>query len=345
MLRHTSSPLLRVAAGLPTVALGVLLPQQASAHVKWFCAYDVAGQPRGLESVLCTDFELLVAVALAALLLGCMLENTRLGEALLRALDSVTVGLRANSELLFRAVVGGFFVSLWTLGGIILTPELKTSSTVVPWLQLAIAAGMLSRRTLPLSALGIAALFGLAVRDYGAFHLMDYPVFLGVAVYLVLTGLQRFPYGIRPLDIVRWTAAVTLMWASVEKWAYPQWSFPLFAIRPEMTMGFDGEFFMRAAGVVEFALAFALVLTPLARRIAAIVLAGVFIGAVAEFGRIDAIGHAPIALAMLAIAADNARVGQCRWRPVYAGVGFGAALAGFLALYYGAHSAIFGTAI
>ena len=56
------------------------------------------------------------------------------------------------------------------------------------------------------------------------------------------------------------------MWASVEKWAYPEWSYPLFATHPDMAMGFDPAFFMRAAGVVEFAMSFALIWTPLVRR-------------------------------------------------------------------------------
>ena len=46
----------------------------------------------------------------------------------------------------------------------------------------------------------------------------------------------------RPMDIVRWAAAITLMWASVEKGAYPEWSFPLFADNPSMTLGYDPEF-------------------------------------------------------------------------------------------------------
>ena len=55
-------------------------------------------------------------------------------------------------------------------------------------IQLGIAAGMLSRRTMPLSALGIFVLFAIAIWNYGIFHLADYPVFLGVAVYLALIG-------------------------------------------------------------------------------------------------------------------------------------------------------------
>ncbi|KAB1068536.1 hypothetical protein F6X51_26820, partial [Methylobacterium planeticum] len=53
---------------LPTA----LLATEAQAHVKWFCAFDVAGQPRGLEQVLCADFEWLVAVALVCLMFGCL---------------------------------------------------------------------------------------------------------------------------------------------------------------------------------------------------------------------------------------------------------------------------------
>ncbi|MDW4793705.1 hypothetical protein NQ358_24145, partial [Escherichia coli] len=91
-----------------------------------------------------------------------------------------------------------------------------------------------------------------------------------------------------------YAAAVTLMWASVEKWAYPEWSFPLLIEHAAMTLGFDNEFYMRAAGMVEFALAFALIWTPLIRRCAAAVLTGMFISACFEFGKIDTIGHSAI---------------------------------------------------
>lgn len=348
MGEHTCRAGLRTLASVLAVSAAVLCPGAASAHVKWFCAFDVAGQPRGLENVLCPDFEQLTLLAIAVLLAGCILELTPVGPALLRALDRVTSGLRANTEILVRATCGFFFVALWTVGGILLTPELKTASPVIPWVQLAIAAGMIWRRTLPLSAFGIAVLYALAVRDYGVFHLMDYPIFLGVAAYLALTGLQRTVFGARPLDIVRWAAAVTLMWASIEKWAYPEWTFPLFISHPGMNMGYSIDFFMRAAGVIEFTLAFALVGTPLVRRAAAIILASMFISAVLEFGKLDAIGHSAIIVVLLAIAADDARTAprRSRWWPVITpALGYGVALAGFLAAYYAAHAALFGTTI
>lgn len=324
-------------------ASNLAVVDHASAHVKWFCAFDIAGQPRGLENVLCADFELLVGIALIGLIAGCLVEWSPLGDELLRTFDRVTKPLRDNTELLFRAGCAFFFIAVWATGGILLTPELKTNSTAVALLQLGIAAGMLSRKTMPFSAGGIAVLFGLGVYYYGAFHLADYPVFLGVAAYLALVGLQRDLFGVPPLDVVRYTAAVTLMWASVEKWAYPQWSFPLLADHPGMMLGYEPEFFMRAAGVIEFTLAFALLGAPLVRRCASVLLAAMFINAIFEFGKLDAIGHALIIVALLALAADDAPATNKVRYAALAPIGYGIALALFLGVYYYAHAAIFGT--
>ena len=318
----------------------------ASAHVKWFCAFDVAGQPRGLENVLCTDFEILFGLTLLGLMAGGLAEVTPVGEAMLRSFDRATTWLRENTENIFRAGTAFFFISIWAVGGILLTPELKTTSTLIGALHLGIAAGMLSRRTMPFSAAGIFILFAVGISNYGVFHLADYPVFLGVATYLALTGLQKDLFGVRALDIVRWTAGITLMWASVEKWAYPEWSFPLFVDHPAMTLGFTPEFFMRSAGSVEFALAFALIWTPLVRRVSAVMLTAMFISAVAQFGKVDMIGHALIVVVLLAIVADNGgkRVEELRtsWMMPAA---YASATALFLAIYYLGHAALYGTSL
>jgi hypothetical protein len=340
---------LRVRSFFATFSLAiffcVVAAQAAEAHVKWFCAYDVAGQPRGLENVLCLDFELLLGVAVFWLFAGCLIEPTSLGDATIRALDRATAWLRQRTELMVRAVGAFFFISIWAMGGILLTPELKTTSPLVGALQLAIAAGMLSRRTLPLSAVGIAILFGIGIRDYGVFHLADYPIFLGVAAYLALVGLGKDLFGIRPLDVMRYSAGVTLMWASVEKWAYPEWSYPLLIEHASMTLGFDSEFYMRAAGMVEFALAFALIWTPLIRRCAAVVLSGMFISACFEFGKIDTIGHSAIIAVLFAIVCDNHRSERDRRAAWLAPVALCGALSVTLFLYYVGHAAIFKTSI
>ena len=314
----------------------------AWAHVKWFCAFDVAGQPRGLERVLCEDFELLVGASLAALLGGALVEATPLGGAMLRALDAVTGFTRRNTEMLVRAFCAFFLISAWNLGGVFLTPELKTTSEFVPWFQLALAPLLLWRQTLPLVALGLAGLFVTAVANYGPFHLADYPIFLGLAAYLALVGVQRDYFGIKPLDLWRYTTAVTLMWASVEKWAYPDWSFPLIEQKPEMTLGFDPEFFMRAAGVVEFALAFALLCSPLVRRIASILLLATFVSAIGGFGKLDAIGHSMIIAALIGFISDDTPAPVRARQIAFVPAGFAASIAIFLAVYYVAHELAFG---
>ncbi len=337
---------LPMAAVIPlALAIDTMLTGTASAHVKWFCAYNVAGQPDGLENVLCPDFEFLTGLSILALMTGSVLEGTQVGAAMLIALDRATRLVHDNIETIFRAACAFFFIAIWGAGGILLTPELKTSSDVVGAIQLGIAAGMLSRQTMPLSALGIFVLFGIGVWEYGPFHLADYPIFLGIAAYLALVGGKTDFFGVRPIDVLRWAAGITLMWASIEKWAYPEWSYPLFIQHPEMTMGFAPDFFMRAAGAVEFALAFALIWTPLVRRVAAIILAAMFVSAVFEFGKIDLIGHTLIVVALFGIIADDggktARLRDSWLLPF----GYVASLAAFLAIDYVGHEALFGTAI
>jgi hypothetical protein len=347
-----------------SLTLSALCTEQASAHVKWFCAYNVAGQPRGLENVLCPNFEVLMLTAFTMLLFGYVVEWSAIGTALLAALNRVTSGLRDDTDLIVRASCGFFFVACWANGGVILTPELKTASPIIPWIQLGLAACLIWRETLVVTAVGIAGLFAYAVYQYGIFHLLDYPIFLGIAAYLALIGLKRDLFGMRPIDVVRFSAAITLMWASIEKWAYPEWTFPLFITHPGMAMGFTREFYMQAAGMVEFTLSFALILTPLVRRVGAIILASMFVAAVPEFGKIDAIGHAPIIAVLLGIIGDDApskrlvhlrlgikenlarfKVAVSGWDFLLIPAAYCAALAWFLAAYYVLHSVLYGTHI
>lgn len=207
------------------------LTTSASAHVKWFCAYNVAGQPDRLRNVLTPDFGLLMGLSLVALLAGTLLEFTPIGTSLFYALDWITRYLRDNIETIFRTSCAFFFIAIWAVGGILLTPELKTGWAAVSVIQLGIAAGMLSRRTMPLSALGIVILYVIGMWEYGSFHLADYPVFLGVAAYLASVGMQSTLFGVRPIDVLRWMAGITLMWASIEKWAYSEWSYPLLVLQ------------------------------------------------------------------------------------------------------------------
>jgi hypothetical protein len=317
---------------------GLLLPiRPALAHVKWFCSYNVAATPRPLRVVVNGDFGHLVLLTLVILLVAGLLDQTPIGLAMLRSMDRVTSFVQERSEALIRSALGGFFVALWATGGIILTPELKTPDVWVSWLQLAIAVGMIWRETLVLSALGIVGLYAYAIDQYCVFHLLDYPIFLGLAAYLAMTGLRTSFFELRALDVLRYATSVTLMWASVEKWAYPDWTFPLLTTHPEMTLGFQPEFYMRAAGLVEFALAFTLACGPLMRRTSSVILIAMFVGAIFDFGKIDALGHSPIIVTLLAILADD-QVAVKKPSIILAPAYFCASLGLTVFAYYGIHA-------
>ena len=335
----------RLGKGL--VALGgvalAALPSIAFAHVKWFAPYDVPSQPRVLSLVLDRLFWLPLGYALVALLVTCYLERGPVGRAVLVTVEALSRPLRGRIDDLYRAGTGAFFAAIAVLGGIILTPELKTNVAEITWFQIAIALGMFWRGTMVLSALGIAALYVYGVAEYGIFHLLDYPIFLGLAAYLALSGLKTTFFGLRPLDISRWGAGVTLIWASVEKWAYPQWTFPLIAAHPQMAFGYGDAYYMSTAGVVEFSLAFGLLWTPLVRRLSALVLAAMFISAVIPFGMIDAVGHLMIIVILIGIFTDDQPDFA---KPPLEVIGyFAGALVAVLAAYYGIHALIFNTMI
>ncbi len=334
-------PLVMVRLGSLGLVPG-LLTVPAEAHIKWFAPYDVPAQPRILSDVFSAGYIQLIVIALVILVVACWVERTALGIALSRSFDRLGAGIRARSEVFFRAGTGAFFVALFALGNIILTPELITGIAAIQWLQAAIALGMVWRSTMIFSAAGIAALYAYGVVAYGVFHMIDYPIFLGFAGYLALTAMRIRIYNFRPIDVARWAAAITLMWASVEKWAYPQWTYPLLDAHPDLCMGLSPTFYMVAAGFVEFSLGFALLWTPLIRAVAATVLAAMFVSAVLKFGKIDAIGHLMIVVTLITVGADNAFTPR---RLVLAPAFFCGALATTLTAYYGLHAAIYGTQI
>jgi len=315
----------------------------AGAHVKWFAHYDVEEQPLPLHEVLNSTFWQYIATAAILLWLLSYIERHKLGDVVWASLERLSAPFEPRTGDLYRGATTVFFVALWATGGIILTPELKTASPLIPWLQAAIAVGMFWRRTMVLSAFGIAFLYAYGVYSYGIFHMLDYPIFLGLAAYLGLTGLGLDFYKLRPLDVARWGAGLTLMWASIEKWAYPDWTYPLLVAHPDVAFNLQPKFYMIAAGVLEFSLAFALLWTPLVRRLGALTLSFMFISAVFEFGKIDAIGHLMIIVILFGIIFDDRP--NTKHPPLLAPVVYAGAVAVYLAAYYGLHAALYGTAV
>lgn len=287
-------------------AAASLVSLPAEAHVKWFAPYIVGAAPQPISATLTNGwFWTGIALVVAFFLATMAIERGAIGKMVLTGLDRISLPLWTRSDDFMRAATAAFFVAIFAVGGVYLTPDLKTDSELISWAQLLIAACIFSRRTMPLAAAGIIGLWVIALRDYDIFHLLDYLALgLGVAGYLVLASVENPEWRARRFQILRIGVAVALMWSSLEKFAYPDWFYPLVLEKPFLTFGMPRDVFIPMAGVAEFTLGFGLLWSPLVRRLSAIALLVIFFTAVYPFGRIDLVGHALIMAALFLVAAD-----------------------------------------
>ncbi len=323
----------------------------AEAHVKWFAPYIVKASPHPVGVTLADPwFWTGVALVMLFLMLTRLVEQSRFGVAVMARMDRATDPLWNRLDDFVRCVIAAFFVAIFAVGGVYLTPDLKTPAEWVSWMQLLIAAGIFSKRTMPLSAAGIIGLWLLALRDYELFHLFDYLALgLGVAAYLVLAASNNEKWRSHRFEVLRWAVAIALMWSSLEKFAYPDWFYPLVLERPFLTFGLPRDVFIPMAGVAEFTLGFGLLATPLVRRLSALGLLVIFTAAVYPFGRIDMIGHALIMMIIIAVAVDHTRdlhfMNAIRRNIVLLPVSLAGFLAVFAASYWGLHMTIYGVGV
>ena len=259
------------------------------------------------------------------------------------AVELVAPLLRFGVAIYFVSIVAYFYAS-----PIILTVDLKTDATWVPVLQLAIAATALMRRSAILAALGIVVLFAYAVSRFGMFHMLDYPFFLGVAAFLGIDSIYGQKRQLQGLGILRVTVGVSLLWCGVEKWLYPAWTLELLQtdLHVLLATGFSPVFIVMGAGFVEFCLAFVLIFGRLASQIAASVLLAVMISAVPVVGMVDLVGHLPILVALVILAATRNPIGRIAAEPGWIGldaaITFLVSVPGFIAAYYLSHEITYG---
>lgn len=298
----------RLAVGAPIVSTvaALLAATPAHAHVKWFAPYVVGAAPAPISETLANGwFWMGIVLVLVFFAVTVVVERSPAGTTIGTVLDRFTSPLWLRSDDFMRAIIGAFFVAIFSVGGVYLTPDLQTPNEWVSWLQLLIALLVFSRKTMPLAAAGIIGLWVIALRDYDFFHLLDYLALgVGVAGYLALAAFPESKYYQYRFAVLRWGVAIALMWSSLEKFAYAEWFHPLVEERPFLTFGMPRDTFIPMAGVAEFTMGFGLLWTALIRRLSAIALIIIFTAAVYPFGRIDLVGHALIMGTLFLIAAD-----------------------------------------
>ena len=325
-------------------------PASAMAHVKWFAPYIVGAPPQPIAATLAnTWFWAGIALVRVFFVATRVVEKSQFGETVLLGMDRLTDPLYQRLDDFVRVVIAAFFIAIFATGGVYLTPDLKTPAEWVSWAQLLIAGLIFSRKTQPIAAAGIVGLWLLALRDYDIFHLLDYLALgLSVASYLVLEASRNPDWRKHRFEVLRWGVAIALMWSSLEKFAYPDWFYPLVDEKPFLTFGMPRDVFIPMAGVAEFTMGFGLLWTPLVRRLSAVALFVIFNAAVYPFGRVDLIGHALIMAIIVAIAADHTR--EVHFLPAVKRslaaipAGVATALVIFVSGYWGLHIALYGVA-
>lgn len=328
--------------------LAVMAPLPAFAHVKWFAPYVVGATPAPLTDTLTNMwFWLGIVLVLVFFAVAVLVERHPVGDTIVALIDRATAPLWNRADDFMRVVIGAFFVAIFAVGGVYLTPDLQTPNEWVSWLQLLIAVLIFSRRTMPLAAAGIIGLWVIALRDYDFFHLLDYLALgVGVAAYLALAAFPGSRYYDKRFMILRWGVGIALMWSSLEKFAYPEWFYPLVEERPFLTLGMPRDPFIPMAGVAEFTMGFGLLWTPLIRRLSAVALIVIFTLAVYPFGRIDLVGHALIMGTLLLIIADPTHLAPVTNKGWQAVVKVPLALAGAIVIiggaYWGLHTLFYG---
>ncbi|HYI43573.1 MAG TPA: hypothetical protein VD768_08130, partial [Sphingomicrobium sp.] len=329
--------------------LALTFSTAAHAHVKWFEAYEVSADQVPVGATLQLPyFWLAMALVLIFFVGTTVLERRAPGVATSRVLDRGTNLLREHADSFMIAVLAAFFVALFAVGGTYLTPELKTESEWVPWAQMVIALLVVARRTRPVAAVAIVLLWAVTLRHYDLYHLFDYLALgLGLAGYLLLSGIKDGDWHDRRFAVLRWGVALALMWSSMEKFMYPQWFLPLLEEKPFLAFGIPFGPYTTMAGVAEFTLGFGLLWTPLVRRLSAAALFTLMFAAVYPFGRVDLIGHATILASLLVFIADPIRDHPMEVTPHdrratwLVPVGLSVALAVTMASYAGLHHLIY----
>jgi hypothetical protein len=276
-------------------------------HVKWFAPFDVHAMPKPIGEVLNGTF--IKFFLLSALLVAIFFFADRYTyrRGLLSALDARLRRLDDFSILILRLAAAIFLISVWAWylaygTSFYVTPELRTTARLVPWFQLALAVCALVRPCLPAVGVGLLILYSLALHDYGVFHLLDYMIFLGLGYFFTVANIKRGKWRQSGFIVLYAATGITLLWAAMEKFAYPNWSYDLLSMHADMLLGMSPQTYMLLAGFVEFGLAFVLLgAASIAGRLVALGLQGIFMLAIFKFGLLDAIGHLMIIAILLVL--------------------------------------------
>lgn len=328
----------------------LLVSTYSNAHVKWFVEFDVADAPRQIDQVLNPMFWGLLALASFTLLIVFSLDIvwTRRGR-----FDFIEKRFNWTPDIathMMRIGTGVFFIVLWLMGDVILTPDLVTGAVFVGYIQFFTAFFTLFSPTLVLTAVGILVLYVFGAVEYGIYHMLDYAIFLGVAAFFAITGSGNEKLMRHRLSILVAFMLFSFLWSAIEKFGYPQWFDPFLDEHEFLTMGLPRDFFLMAAAFVEFTLVYVLLTGRNVVVLGAITLNAIIIAGALYFGKVDALGHFLVMVILIIVTIKGTEIVQvipykegrnALAQGGYRVLGYWASLALFFGLYYGIHAAVY----
>jgi hypothetical protein len=214
------------------------------------------------------------------------------------------------------AAVAGASLLLVAVRGDLLVPSMAAPSGVVGAIEAAVGAWLLAGARPHAAAWALLA-FSIAAAVVAApLALLETAVYPGIATYLILDRHARegeisgrAPW--RALSIAVGVSLIVV--AFTEKLAVPDMGAAILYAHPGLdplaALGtpLPTETFIRAVGLIEV-LAGLLVATGIGGRVVPIALIGPFVATVPIFGLTELSGHAPICVALVAIAAQTAPI-------------------------------------
>jgi uncharacterized membrane protein YphA (DoxX/SURF4 family) len=274
------------------------------AHVKWFSEFSFEDRPLTLGEAITPTFIGLTILSMVVIGALVVVERYLRGIEPYQQLNNWLQARQDNAEVVMRIALGATLLLSWQADAM-LVPDLQITAAWVGWFQFLLALLLLSRRTTPLAGAGVIFLFILTIFEYGIFYTLDYALFIGVGVYLIVNRLKDPRIRGLGLPALYFTTGFSLFWVGLEKVIYPQWGLYVLEQNPQLALGFDVNFFLLAAAFIELSLGYLLIIGLLERPISAAITL-VFFMTTLVFGKTEVIGHTIIHGALIVFLLEGA---------------------------------------
>lgn len=196
---------------------------------------------------------------------------------------------RQHSFLVMRIGLGMTLLLSWQADSL-LVPELEISSAWIGWFQFALVLALIFPRATPFAGVGVMLLWLIAVADFGLFHMLDYTLFIGVAIYLVVSASTSEKIKGVGVPALYLGLGFSLIWVALEKLIYPQRSLEILEGNQHLALGIPTDTFLTLITFSELALGFLLIIGLLGRPLGLMISLVMFTTAL-TFGKTEVIGH------------------------------------------------------